>query len=404
MKNEVFFVAKDGSVYTYERLFKNLEDCTSISHYCYIPDTYDILVHILLCILHGIDLVLLDHDFSKNELEALGIEPDVLKESIEVSSLSIVSKAELISAINGQESWKLTLFTSGTTGLPKKVTHRLTNLMRLVRQSEKQQQSVWGFAYNPTHIAGIQVFFQAIMNGNPMIDLFGLSKDTILGQIEGYSITNISATPTFYRMLMPTGRTFPSVRRITSGGERFDSSLAQNILQVFPNAQMRNIYASTEAGSVLESKNDRFTISDPTKSKIEGNRLFIHSSLLGVDDFSEEWYDTGDLVEMVDNASGEFIFLSRANEMINVGGYKANPLEIEEILCTHPAVIKARVWGKPNPVIGNILMADLVCNRDCSEKEIRGFLKGKLQDFKIPRVINFQDDINTTRSGKIKRV
>ena len=404
MKSEVFFVAKDSLVYSYERLFQDLGECAKISRYCYTPDTYDVLIHILRSILNDIDLVLLDHDFSKNELEALGIKPDNLTETVRVTPLSLHSKAELINAINDKASWKLTLFTSGTTGLPKKVTHKLTNLVRLVRQSEKQKQSVWGFAYNPTHIAGIQVFFQAIMNGNPIIDLFGLSRDEILKLIDEYQITNLSATPTFYRMLMPMGKALSSVKRITSGGERFDSSLAKNILQGFPNAQMRNIYASTEAGSVLESKNDRFVISDLQRSKIEGNRLFIHSSLLGVDDFAGEWYDTGDLVEIVDYASGEFIFLSRASEMINVGGYKANPLEIEETLCLHPAVIKARVWGKPNPVIGNILMADLVCNRDCTEKEIREFLKGKLQDFKIPRVISFKDEIDTTRSGKIKRV
>jgi len=87
-----------------------------------------------------------------------------------------------------------------------------------------------------------------------------------------------------------------------------------------------------------------------------------------------------------------------------VGGYKANPLEIEEALCSHPAITKAKVWGKANPVVGRILMADVVASTPCSEAEIRTFLKGRLQDFKIPRIISFVDNIETTRSGKVKRV
>lgn len=402
--DSVFLVTKDGTEITYSHLIDDINSLTQIPLYCRLSDTYDIFKTLLSSIIHDVDLVLLDSDFSQSELQSLELDTDKIDEYVIVSPKQIKSKSELTALVAHAKDWRLSLYTSGTTGLPKKVTHRLENLIRLVRISSKHTEDIWAFAYNPTHIAGIQVFFQAVLNGNTMVDVFGLSRHVVLQRIKTYQITNISGTPTFYRMLLPLSSEYPSVRRITSGGERFDPKMSQNLLCAFPNAKLRNIYASTEAGSVLESNNDKFRISDPSKCKVENNRLYIHNSLLGLDNVNDGWYDTGDLVEIVDSASGEFVFISRASEMINVGGYKANPLEIEEVLCSHPAIIKAKVWGKANPVVGKILIADVVLSTPCSEAEIRSFLKGKLQDFKIPRIINFVDTIETTRSGKVKRV
>jgi len=403
VKDKTFLVAKDGAVFTYEKLLEEISTVVELPVYCYSSDVFEIFRTILASILAGVDLVLLDYDFTDEELNTLGIDSAIVNERIRIERLDIRDIEDLFESVANSQSWKLTLFTSGTTGVPKKVSHGISNLVRMVRQSERHKHSVWAYAYNPTHIAGVQVFFQALLNCNAIVDVFGLPRDMVLKRIEEYQVTNISATPTFYRMLLPMDRAHPSVKRLTSGGERFDSALAEKILEGFPNAQMRNIYASTEAGSVLESKDDKFTISDPQQCMIRDDKLFIRRSLLGLDSIVDEWYDTGDLVQITDSVKGEFIFVSRANEMINVGGYKANPLEIEEALCSHPSIESARVWGKPNPVVGNILMAEVVCSTLCSEAGIRAYLKDKLQDFKIPRVIDFVESIVTTRSGKIKR-
>jgi acyl-coenzyme A synthetase/AMP-(fatty) acid ligase len=403
VKDNTFLVAKDGAVFTYEKLLEELSSVVELPVYCYSSNVYEIFKTILASILAGVDLVLLDYDFTDAELDTLGIDPAYMNERIPIEPLNIRDKDELIESVANSQSWKLTLFTSGTTGVPKKVSHGISNLVRMVRQSERQRHSVWAYAYNPTHIAGVQVYFQALLNGNAIVDVFGLQRDMVLKRIDEYQVTNISATPTFYRMLLPMERAHSSIKRLTSGGERFDLALAEKILEGFPNAQMRNIYASTEAGSVLESKDDKFTISDTQQCMIRDDKLFIRRSLLGLDGIADEWYDTGDLVQITDSSKCEFIFVSRANEMINVGGYKANPLEIEEALCSHPSIVSARVWGKPNPVVGNFIMAEVMCSTPCSESVILAFLKYKLQDFKIPRVISFVESIATTRSGKIKR-
>ena len=403
MKEDIFFISKNGTEFTYHNLIEDINKTTKLYRYCYNPDTYSIFLQIITSIIFGQNLILLDNDFTTIELNSLGIDKNELNIYEQINHQPITDFQNILNKINNNEDWKLTLFSSGTTGIPKRVTHTISNLTRFVRISEKHKSDIWGFAYNPTHIAGIQVFFQALFNGNTIIDLFNVSKNEIFNRIEKYQISNISATPTFYRMLMPIDKYYPSIRRITSGGERFDANLSKNLLRAFPNAKLRNIYASTEAGSVLESANDHFRITNPHICKIEHNKLYIHSSLIGLEDNSDYWYDTGDLVEIVDENTGEFVFVSRDNEVINVGGYNANPSEIEEALCNHPAVEQARVWGKPNPVIGNILIADVVCRFKCTEKELREYLRTILQDYKIPRIINFTTTIEKTRSGKIKR-
>lgn len=403
MKDSTFLIDRDSNVFTYEKLLEDIGSVVETPLFCCSSDVYEIFKTILVSILAGVDLVLLDYDFTDAELNALGIDQPKIDDRIPIEPLFVSGINELIESVSSSQSWKLTLFTSGTTGTPKKISHGLPNLMRMVRQSDRQKHCVWAYAYNPTHIAGVQVFLQALSNCNPIVDVFGLPRDLVLNRIGEYQVTNISATPTFYRMLLPVEKAYPTVRRLTYGGERFDPALAEKILEVFPNAQIRNIYASTEAGTVLESKDDKFTISDSQQCMIINDRLFIRSSLLGLDIVSDEWYDTGDIVKITDFSKGEFIFVSRANEMINVGGYKANPLEIEEALCGHPSVVSARVWGNPSSVVGNILMAEVMCCSNCSEKEIRVYLKDKLQDFKIPRVIDFVGSIATTRSGKLKR-
>ena len=91
-----------------------------------------------------------------------------------------------------------------------------------------------------------------------------------------------------------------------------------------------------------------------------------------------------------------------SKQPINVGGYKVNPFEIEECLMDLEEVKEAIVFGKPNSVLGNILCADIVIENDIKTFEIRKHLLKKLQNFKIPRVINYVSQIEKTRTGKKK--
>ena len=405
MKN---FLIDKNKIYTYESLLENINNSSS---YCQIYKTdvlYDFFLNFIISLLSESPIVLIDSDINENELQEINTTRINICEK--VSLKKYIDFNEIVNDILKSKS-EVTIFTSGTTGQPKKVIHSVQTLSRSIRISDKHQNNIWGFAYNPTHMAGIQVFLQSFFNNNTIVNLFGSSRNYIYILINNYSISHISATPTFYRLLLPIENLCSSVQRITFGGEKSDNKLYNSIIQIFPNAKINNIYASTEAGSLFSAKGEYFQIPQNIidRIKVENEELLIHKSLLGKSDsfiFSGEFYCTGDLIEWINKEEGLFRFNSKKNELINIGGYKVNPTEIESVILDIPDVIQVMVYGKPNSVLGNILCADvkLLPLSVLTESFLRNRLSNKLQDFKIPRRIKFVDTFSLTRTGKIKRI
>lgn len=397
---------------TWDFLIEDINNTSIYNPYCKSADYYTVFKHIILSLLIDEEIILLDSDFTESELIKLTGLTDYSKfnKPVDKSRFSIITnKRDLIAKLsNSPDNWKITLFTSGTTGIPKKVSHSFKSITRFVKISEHNEKSIWGFAYNPTHMAGIQVFFQALLNGNSIIRLFGLDTKDIYSEIKNYRITHISATPTFYRFLLPCIETFSSVVRITSGGEKFNEKTFEQLNEIFPNAKITNVYASTEAGTLFASQNDIFSIRQEYEHliHIENNELLIHHSLMGGTETEiDEWYNTGDVIEIVSKTPLKFRFINRKNELINVGGYNVNPLEVEEVILTLAGIKNVRVYSKSNSVLGNIICCEVVTSSDqITESSIRAFLQSKIQEFKIPRVIRFIEELSTTRTGKLKRV
>jgi acyl-coenzyme A synthetase/AMP-(fatty) acid ligase len=396
---------------TWELLIDDINKTAIYNPYCKSADYYTVFKQIILSLLIDEEIILLDSDFTESELINLTGYSDFTEfiKPIDKSKVAISgNQKELFERLsNSPENWKITLFTSGTTGIPKKVSHDFKSITRFVKVSDRNKKSVWGFAYNPTHMAGIQVFFQALINGNPIIRLFGLDVKDIYTEITNNEITHISATPTFYRLLLPCNETFPSVERITSGGEKFNEKTFKQLNQVFPNAKITNVYASTEAGTLFASENDIFSLRPEYERliQIENNELLIHRSLMGTTETNlDEWYNTGDVIEIISNNPLKFRFVNRKSEMINVGGYKVNPLEVEEAILALTGIQNVRVYSKSNSVLGNIICCEVVANSDqITESSIRTLLQSKIQEFKIPRIIRFVEELTTTRTGKLKR-
>ena len=395
---------------SWDQLIHDINSVTTYNPYCYSISYYAVFRQIVTSLVLDRKIVLLDSDFSPQEVTDLigTAEVDQHASRLAASITTIRSKDALVQLVcENAKQWSMTLFTSGTTGQPKRVSHSFESICRFVRQSERHQENVWGYAYNPTHMAGVQVFFQALLNGNPIVRLFGLNPSDILAEVQQHQITNISATPTFYRLLLPTTESRPSVTRITSGGERFDDATTNQLRDLFPNAKLTNVYASTEAGTLLASDGEWFSIKPSIADlvRIEDNELLIHRSLLGTTESNVgEWYATGDLVERSPVNQDRFRFVSRATEMINVGGYKVNPSEVEQSLREMPEIRDVRVFAKRNSVLGSIVCCEVVRSvESLEEAAIRAFLQPRLQEFKIPRMIRFVDQIETTRSGKVKR-
>lgn len=404
----MIFLFDNGREYSYEELLRSLNKGTTYYPYYRTTDLFSFFINLIKAFTSNRPLVLLDYDI--NPFEIADLDESKINVSENIPSFSFKNMDDVVSSVKNSKS-EITLFTSGTTGQPKKVVHSIVTLTRSVRLGDNYKNQIWAYAFNPTHMSGLQVFFQAFMNQNTFVNVFNMPREFVYRQIREKGITHISATPTFYRLLLPFEESFNNVLRVTLGGEKSDQHLYDSIKKIFPNAKINNVYASTEAGSLFASKGDSFQIPHVIKDKFKvvDDELLIHKSLLGNSDsfkFTDEYYHTGDLIEWVDKEHGLFRFKSRKNELINVGGYKVNPIEVEEVIQDIEGVRQTIVYGKSNSIIGNVLCADIVLEPGIilSELDVKKALGAHLQNFKIPRRIKFVEVISLTRSGKQKRV
>ncbi|GCD77351.1 hypothetical protein JCM31826_08330 [Thermaurantimonas aggregans] len=410
-----FYIDFSGEIHkTWEELIYDLNEKQEVERYCYQRDFYEIFKIIIASILNESELTLIDGELTIPEVKTL-IGEEALEQISQIEKRKysdIKDKKDLIEKIKKSKSGSIVLFTSGTTGKPKPVKHSIANLSRGVVIKEEMQGDVWGFAYHPTHIAGIQVLLQAIYNGNTIVRLFGLSSSEIEEAVTKYEVTNISATPTFLRLFLSTGKQITMVRRITSGGEKMDEMLIERLTKKFPHAKFRNIYATTEFGTLFKSSSDGFEIKSEKRElvKIKDGELLVHRSLLGefeTHQLDGDWYKTGDFVETIKEEPLTVKIIGRRSEIVNVGGMKVNVTEIEEKIREVFDVNFVKVYAKQNSVIGNILCCDInFKGKQENEAEIRRQLSKFFQEYKIPRIIKIIDRVDKTdltRTIKINR-
>lgn len=311
-----------------------------------------------------------------------------------------------IAQLMANEVGRVVLTSSGSEGVPTAVLHTMQTLSRAVVASQRHRDDVWGLAFNPGHIAGVQVFLQAFANGNTIVNLWGVEPAELFARCRRWGVTHLSATPTFYRLITVLETPLPVIRSVSVGGEPADERLIQHLHQIFPAARLHNVYASTEAGTLLASDGVEFVLreSESTRLRIDQGRLWIHRSMLGDFSGAAEWFDTGDLVEVTATDPIRFRIVGRLRSSINVGGEKVHPHEVESALTQHPAILAARVYGRRNSVTGELLAADMVANGETpTELELRMHLAQRLPAWKIPRLLRFVERLELTRSGKVRR-
>lgn len=381
-----------------------------LKKYIYYKNPYMVFISIIKALAYGKEVTLLDGDWSQEELRNQDICLGDIENKIYKIEDSLLDLENLYSNIDlNKDKFYLNLYTSGTTSKPKKIKHGYYSVGRAIKKHVKYNKDIWLFTFSPTHFAGLQVFLQAFLNQNTIIMGNDMKKYNIDNLIEKYNITKISATPTFYRyMYFDVKKIHYKVNNITLGGEKSDSKLLELLKTKFPNAKINNVYASTEAGSIFASRGEIFIIPERIKAfiKIDNNELLIHKDLMGeFDDVNlmGTWYRTGDIVDLI--SENKIKFKNRIGDFINVGGYKANPIEIEEELIKMDNITDAIVYPIKNSILGNIVGANVVLKEEelDVEKRIINELKDKLQKWKIPRVIKTVTTINKTNTGKKER-
>ena len=301
-----------------------------------------------------------------------------------------------------KENQNIELFSSGTTGEPKIIYQSFQNMIRNVRIDDKD--SIWAMFYHPNRMAGYQVLFQSLLNKNTLVNMFRYDFKDVQDRLLKYKVTHISATPTLYKMIL--GPIFESVKQITFGGEGSTKDLHHKISKYFPNARIKNIYASTEGGSLFASNGDLFHI--PTnymdKIRIVDNEIHLHKDIIGESNsitLTDNWYNTGDLVEFVNE--NEFRIVGRSSNVVKIAGYNVNVESVELKIQRLDGVKLCKVYSKENSLLGNILISEIVVQNGYDFKEIKNKIKENLEKFEIPTKIKEVESIEMSENGKIKR-
>ncbi|MCP4110570.1 MAG: AMP-binding protein [Desulfobacteraceae bacterium] len=309
----------------------------------------------------------------------------------------------------------LILFTSGSTGEMKAALH---SFPKILSKFEKKGRSFVSLAFLLLdHIGGINTLLYSLCNCGTIVVGVERSPDAVCHIIEQHKVDLLPTTPTFLRMLMISEAykkyDLSSLRLITYGTEPMPRATLKALVKIFPGVGLKQTYGLTETG-ILPTKSESSGSSGLKLGgdiKIVDGILHIRPEMIMLGYLNAQapidengWYNTGDVVEITDN--GYLRILGRESEIINVGGEKVFPGEIENIICKMDNIKDVTVRGIPNPVTGNIVAAtvELVENESAEtlEQRVREFCEKRLPPFKVPTIVESASD--RLYSGRFKKI
>jgi acyl-coenzyme A synthetase/AMP-(fatty) acid ligase len=320
------------------------------------------------------------------------------------------------------------MLTSGTSGAPKIVRHTLEGLTGAIIADGPARggAAVWATFYDIRRYGGLQIFLRAIIGGGSMV--LSEPNEAIgdhVARLQARGVTHISGTPSHWRKLLMSGSASdftPAYVRLS--GEIADQAVLDGLSRAFPAASIGHAYASTEAGvgfavndglegfpAALIGKNR-----DGVEMDVKDGSLRIRSTRTAhayvgrnAADLADGdgFIDTGDMVEQ---RGDRYHFVGRRGGIINIGGLKVHPEEIEAVINRHADVRMSRARSRRSPITGGIVVADVIlADGDASSRsnEIREAIlrdcRASLASYKVPAVIKFVASLDVTPAGKLAR-
>ena len=330
----------------------------------------------------------------------------VKDEIIECSHLKNNSKQELYKKLREKNHPGLVLFSSGSSGQQKAAVHDFNLLLEKFKVNRKLFVTLNFFLFD--HWGGLNTMFHTLSNGGILVCTDNRNPENICRLIEKYKIEVLPVSPSFLNLLLISEDykkfDLDSLKIISYGTESMSETILKKICKIFPNVKIQQTYGLIEVG-VMRSKSKS---SDSLWVKLGGEgyetrirngilEIKANSTMLGYlnapSPFTNDgWFNTGDKV-LVD---GEYYkILGRDSEIINVGGEKVYPTEVENVIQEISNVSEVTVYGEKNPILGNIVCAKISLIEETNKlefiKQVKKFCKERLQKYKIPVKINIEN-------------
>lgn len=319
------------------------------------------------------------------------------------------------------------MLTSGTSGVPKIVGHTLEALTGAIvaEGPAKGPAPVWATFYDIRRYGGLQIFLRAVLSGGSMVlsDPHEALADHV-AQLNARGVSHISGTPSHWRKLLMSGSAAQfAPRYVRLSGEIADQAVLDGLKAAFPNSSVGHAYASTEAGvgfavndglegfpaNYLGNRNGVEMKVVDGSLRIRSTRTahaYIGRNAAALTD-RDGFVDSGDIVEL---RGDRYYFVGRRGGIINIGGLKVHPEEIEAAINRHPDVRMSRAKSRRSPITGGIVVADVILADGTDQaraKEIRDQIldqcRAQLASHKVPAVIRFVEALDVTPAGKLAR-
>ena len=329
-------------------------------------------------------------------------------------------RAEVVSPVATQ--W--VLFTSGTSGAPKLVGHSLDALTGAIQPAAAAAaRPIWATFYDIRRYGGLQMLLRALVGGfDLMVTDPGEPIGAFLDRLRMAGATHVAGTPSHWRRaLMSPQLQGLDPQYVRLSGEIADQPVLDSLRLRFPRARMGHAYASTEAGVGFEVSDGLAGFPIALVDHPQGSvRLRVVDGVLQVcspraaqgyvgaaaDRLSdaEGWVDTGDLVE---RRGERFHFVGRRSGVINVGGLKISPEEVEAVINACPGVRMSRVSGRASPVLGALVSAEVMLAESGEAAVMRAAIlahcRAALPPHKVPASLRIVEALPVGAAGKLER-
>jgi acyl-coenzyme A synthetase/AMP-(fatty) acid ligase len=312
----------------------------------------------------------------------------------------------LIAALRQSGDPGLVLFSSGSTGKSKAALHNFTHLLEKFKTPRQQMRTITFLLLD--HIGGINTLLYTLSNNGVVISIQERDPEIVCRAIAVHQAEMLPTSPTFLNLLLMSHAyeryDLSSLKLVTYGTEVMPESTLARMHELFPALKLQQTYGLSELGILRSKSKDSGSLwvkvgGEGYETKVVDGILWIkaHSAMLGYLNApspfdAEGWFNTNDMVEV----DGEYIrILGRKSEIINVGGQKVYPAEVESVLLQMENVADAVVLGEPHPITGNIVVAriNLVQPEPAVtfRQRLRAFCRDRLASFKIPVKVEIVD-------------